>query len=477
MDPAIGATPEGAERFRREAHAAASLRSTHVVQVLDYGVDEGTPYLVMELLHGESLTDCLEREGRLSLARTLEVMTQVGRAISRAHGAGIVHRDLKPDNIYLVREDDQDVVKVLDFGIAKTSGLALGDLKTQTGMIMGTPHYMSPEQAEGKRTVDHRTDLWAMAVITCECITGTRPFRGETWGELFLNVCARPIPLPSTLSSVPRGFDEWFVKATNRDPEQRYQSANELLAALRELVESSGGVGHARASVPGVEPLVVAATTASPFAATSPRQGGSPRVTPVPSTVVDRALSAPTAEERRSNSRLEAVPGGAVNRIPLKRGTVALLAGLGLLPLVGLGGATYYWLRASEPEPLPLVLPSVTATELVSSPSLAVPAVTQATINLPNRGAPLANGSGTKPAPMHERGAQPMPVAPGVQTEREQPAAKVRPSAAANASKGLRCFTDPFTGIVRLDGSTPRTAGVQTYPCKLNSFTGQYQRL
>ena len=104
MDPAIAATPEGAERFRREAQAAASLRSAHVVQVLDYGVHETTPYLVMELMQGESLAACLEREKRLTPARTVSIITQVARALGRAHSAGIVHRDLKPDNIFLIKK-------------------------------------------------------------------------------------------------------------------------------------------------------------------------------------------------------------------------------------------------------------------------------------------------------------------------------------------------------------------------------------
>ena len=250
MDPAIAATPEGAERFRREAQAAASLRSAHVVQVLDYGVHENTPFLVMELMHGESLASCLEREKRLTPQRTLTIITQVARALGRAHAADIVHRDLKPDNVFLVKEDDQELVKILDFGIAKTPQSQFGGMETRTGVTMGTPYYMSPEQVEGKRAVDFRTDLWAMAVITSECMTGVRPFDGSTFGELLLNICARPIAPPSSQGLMLPGFDAWFAKATSRDAEQRFASAQELAATLGDVVRGTAGQGFA-APLPG----------------------------------------------------------------------------------------------------------------------------------------------------------------------------------------------------------------------------------
>src|SRR6478735_1461280 len=248
MDPSIAATVEGAERFKREAQAAASLRSAHVVQVLDYGVHDDTPFLVMELLQGETLADCLEREKRLAPERALSVITQVARAIGRAHAGGIVHRDLKPDNIFLVREDDQELAKVLDFGIAKATGPRFSGMETRTGVTMGTPHYMSPEQVEGKKALDHRSDLWSLAVIACECMTGARPFDGETFGELLLNICARPIVPPSQQGFFLPGFDQWFEKGANRDPALRFASAQELAAALADVV--AGRVKPMLLSVP-----------------------------------------------------------------------------------------------------------------------------------------------------------------------------------------------------------------------------------
>jgi serine/threonine-protein kinase len=159
--------PAALARFEREARAAASLRSPHVVQIFDHGIDpeSGTPFIVMELIDGETLGDRLAVRGTLPPIETVRVVAQVARALARAHQAGIVHRDLKPDNVFLATDDDGFVAKVLDFGIAKDQGLALAEAVTSTGMVLGTAFYMSPEQISGSKLVDHRTDLWALRVI------------------------------------------------------------------------------------------------------------------------------------------------------------------------------------------------------------------------------------------------------------------------------------------------------------------------
>src|SRR3954470_13471312 len=198
-------------RFHREARSAAAIRSPHVVQILDHGVDAtfGVPFIVMELMEGESLANRLTRCGRIAPAEVGKVFAHVARALSRAHEAGIVHRDLKPDNVFLVLNEDEEVAKVLDFGIAKAQAHALGsDSNTRTGAIMGTAYYMSPEQISGTKNVDFRTDLWAMGVMACECLTGRRPFEAETIGGITLKICIEPIPLPSSFAAVPAGFDE-----------------------------------------------------------------------------------------------------------------------------------------------------------------------------------------------------------------------------------------------------------------------------
>jgi len=240
IDLAIARQAGALERFLREAQAAAALRSPHVVQVLDYGVDGDQPFIAMELLEGETLAQRLHRLGRLAPSEALRIVTHVARAMTRAHESGIVHRDLKPDNVFLVHNEDEEVTKVLDFGVAKIKNPDWMEESTQTrtGSLIGTPHYMSPEQVQGNKAVDYRSDLWSLGVIAFEMFTGQRPFVGNALGDLVLQICVREMPVPSRLAPVPAGFDDWFAKAAERDPERRFQSARDLAAALRELVGS-----------------------------------------------------------------------------------------------------------------------------------------------------------------------------------------------------------------------------------------------
>jgi serine/threonine-protein kinase len=139
--------------------------------------------------------------------------------------------------VFLVQNEDEEIAKVLDFGVAKVESHALAEgTRTRTGSILGTPYYMSPEQAQGNRTVDSRTDLWAMGVIAFECLTGKRPFYSDGLGDLVLAICVRDIPVPSELASVPIGFDAWWHRAVARDPEKRFQTAKELTESLREAL-------------------------------------------------------------------------------------------------------------------------------------------------------------------------------------------------------------------------------------------------
>jgi serine/threonine-protein kinase len=208
-------------RFGLEARAAAQLKSPHVVSILDHGVDGSVAFMAMELLDGESLEHRLARRGRLTPSETAHVLREMARGVDRAHAAGIVHRDLKPPNVFLARVDQTEVVKVLDFGIAKVLGAAAdAHLVTQAGYVLGTPAYMSPEQVLG-RAVDPRADLWSMAVIAFECVTGARPFEGETLGQLFMAVCSGPMPIPSQVAaSTPgsRGPRTAIRQAASRAP-------------------------------------------------------------------------------------------------------------------------------------------------------------------------------------------------------------------------------------------------------------------
>lgn len=283
IDPALARDDEARTRFLREARAAAALRSPNVVQTFDFGVEDGVPFIVMELLQGETLEDRLARSAPLSPEETVDIMVQVSRAIAKAHEHGIIHRDLKPDNIFLTEHDDEWVVKVLDFGVAKFTG---GDMPagaaTRPGAVLGTPFYMSPEQAEGKRPLDWRADLWSLAVLTFECVVGVRPFQGDTAAILFVQLVAAPIPVPSQYAKVPPGFDEWWARAAQRDPELRFQSSKEQAESLCAAL----GVQRRTSlfSVTGEHPIVFEAVEAKVRARRAAAAANGPPSAPRPST-------------------------------------------------------------------------------------------------------------------------------------------------------------------------------------------------
>jgi len=234
VDPDKVGNEEVRVRFQREARAAAQIRSANVVDVFDHGLWLDMPFIVMEHLEGEDLGARLERQGRLDLRQTYDIVSQVSRALVRAHAMGIVHRDLKPENIFLVPGDDHEVAKVLDFGIAKLDQYSLRDKTTKTGSFMGTPYYMSPEQARGKN-IDWRSDLWALGIIVFQCLTGKPPFESEALGDLMGMILYDPIPrITDRDPSLPPELEDFWQRAINRDRELRFQSAKELADALAE---------------------------------------------------------------------------------------------------------------------------------------------------------------------------------------------------------------------------------------------------
>jgi serine/threonine protein kinase len=189
----------------------------------------------MEYLSGRNLEQCLQADGALSPALTCEIARQVGLGLSKAHALGLVHRDLKPENIFLI-DDDALLVKLLDFGVVKTLDPPL-ELKTVSGTIVGTPHYMSPEQATDAE-VDGRSDLWSLAVVIFRCLTGRLPFDGQSLPQVLLNVLYEPVPMPSDHNpGLPRALDAWWARAVSRDPALRFQTAIEF---VRELERACG---------------------------------------------------------------------------------------------------------------------------------------------------------------------------------------------------------------------------------------------
>ncbi len=217
-------------RFIQEAKAAAAVEHPNVVQITDFGtLATGQPYFVMELLEGDALSTLIREKERLSPSRAVGVSIQVAEALSAAHAAGVVHRDLKPDNVNVRRVGSHDVVKVLDFGLAKLAGASR---LTRAGMVFGTPHYMSPEQAAGEPS-DHRVDIYALGVMLFEMLTGRLPFEADTFtGVLAMHMYMEP-PSPSSIVGVPLGGVEEIVKkCMAKKPAERYATMTDLLLDL-----------------------------------------------------------------------------------------------------------------------------------------------------------------------------------------------------------------------------------------------------
>ncbi|GAB4538183.1 MAG: hypothetical protein Tsb0020_52470 [Haliangiales bacterium] len=241
-------------RLEQEARLASSIGHEHIIDITDFGqTPDGRTFVVMEFLEGESLGACLSREGRLSEARAIHIARQVASALSAAHAKGILHRDVKPENIFLLRRRDQDFVKVVDFGISKS--LHTGDSDgstprlTQTGMVLGTPLYMSPEQARGEDDLDQRIDIYALGVILYEMVTGEVPFRGSNSLNIIARVLNDEVAPPRDLrADLSRDLEAVILHAMAKDRAQRYASCELLAADLAALADATIDGGDPRST-------------------------------------------------------------------------------------------------------------------------------------------------------------------------------------------------------------------------------------
>jgi eukaryotic-like serine/threonine-protein kinase len=237
MLPNLSGHEDAVKRFIREAQVAGRFQHPNVVEVYDIGQQgDASFYMVMELLEGESLEARVEREGRMPLDAACRMLLPCMRGVARAHAAGIVHRDLKPANIFVCRAtlETPERPKVLDFGISKTSGAGDLDasLTTKAGAIMGTPHYMSPEQVRGQ-VVDHRVDIYAFGVILYQLVSGQRPFDATSYIDLVLLIATEtPKSLAELVPGTPQAFAEVVRRAMARDPAERFATLDQLAAAL-----------------------------------------------------------------------------------------------------------------------------------------------------------------------------------------------------------------------------------------------------
>ena len=233
----IAQNPEAVARFNNEAKNAFKIQSEHVCRIMDVGNERGMPFMVMEFLNGEDLSQMLEKRGALPVEDAVDYVLQALEAIAQAHAFGIVHRDLKPANLFLHRrQDGSAIIKVLDFGIAKAN--TLGDAGgnhnlTSTKSMLGSPLYMSPEQLRSAKNVDARADIWALGVILYELLTGTVPFNGETLGELFIAILEQPPPPVShKRPDVPQVLSDAVMRCLQRNIDTRFPNVAELAQAL-----------------------------------------------------------------------------------------------------------------------------------------------------------------------------------------------------------------------------------------------------
>jgi eukaryotic-like serine/threonine-protein kinase len=225
-------------RFEHEARAMAHIRSPHVVQTHDYGVDRGHAYMVMELLDGEDLGVRLSRERVLPVTTVARLLGQIGRGLDAVHAAGIVHRDLKPANIFLAQVAGEETVKLIDFGVARSEN-SDGRRTTDRNVLVGTLKYMAPEQALCE-DVDHRADLWSLAVIAYCLLTGKGPFSGSSREEMVLSICRDPVPAPSRrVPDLPPGIDAFFERAFQRAPRDRFHSAGQMASAFAAAINAA----------------------------------------------------------------------------------------------------------------------------------------------------------------------------------------------------------------------------------------------
>lgn len=332
--------PEMVGRLANEARAMAQIDSEHVVRVLDYGVlPVGIPYLVMEWLEGETLATCLQRQPRMPLERAIGILGGICDAVASAHAQGVIHRDLKPDNVFLtVREGRPDFVKVLDFGIAKFSLRKPGEpFKTQTGVVLGTPAYMSPEQCESRASLDHRSDVYALGVIAFQMTTGRLPFTAEGFGGMLVAHLTSAPPAPRSIDpGIPERIDQAILKALQKKPEDRFVSVGAFLEAISGRPPSTFHVGTGVVRLPPAMALPATAHTsyAAPTAPATPSLAASPT-----------ALASPPAVSttmRASTGQLAISDGTPPPASAKPMRLVAVALGSGLL----LAGATWWAARA-----------------------------------------------------------------------------------------------------------------------------------
>jgi serine/threonine-protein kinase len=418
------------ERFVREARAAVSLSSEHVARVLDVGtLENGSPFMVMEYLAGVDLAQVIQREGPLPVVRVASLLIQACEAIAEAHAQGIVHRDLKPANLFLTqRADGSALVKVLDFGISKPALAGAQQSLTMSGVVMGSPGYMSPEQVRSTKDVDARSDIWSLGVIIYELLTGVSPFLGETIGDTFARITSEPPPpIRNLRPDLPEALIETIARCLERNPAARLQNVGELAQRLAAFAPPDAAMlVHRIARLTGSEPRRDETLEAPRMTAALPGSG---------------AQNAGAMQTDGSWLR----SAGHTSRFGRSRATAAITGGGVLLVCVAIG---LYWgfarVQASNPPAGPS---AVAAAATVAPPPVTVPVAPPEVVTLAAPPpAPAAPPPVTSPvvdaglAPSREpssRRAAPPPAPPAiVRTPQPRPHSPSSATSSAGATSG-----------------------------------------
>ncbi len=357
-------------RFMREARAAAKLQSEHVVRVSDVGTFEAVgPYMVMEYLNGTDLGKLVATRGPLPVKDAIDYVLEAVDAIAEAHSIGIVHRDVKPSNLFLATlADGRQIIKVLDFGISKVS--AVWDSETQqqkltaTGVVLGSPAYMSPEQLKNPRDVDARADIWSLGVVVYELLAGVLPFHAETAGGMFAKVVSEdPDPLTRYRREVPRGLEAAILRCLRRNPRERHANVGEFAAQLAPF-----GSGRAAKEVARAQQRMRTLVETSP---------GTPA-----------DLLSTLADHGQAKVRSTQGSWTGASHPPRPRWGVAVVATLGVGLALGGVGALVHFAGARAPAAAASSIaappgPEVTAPSTVATPSSSLPVAPSATASAP----------------------------------------------------------------------------------------------
>jgi serine/threonine-protein kinase len=356
LTPSDAADPQIVSRFITEARAANAIRHPNIVDIYDSGVIEGgTPYIVMEYLDGETLTQALAR-GPLALADAIDWACQIAEALAAAHAHDVVHRDLKPDNLFLIadpRRLGKKQVKVLDFGIAKLQRRTMGQVhKTRTGALLGTPLYMSPEQCMSMKDIDARTDIYSLGVILYEMVTGKRPFDGDgVYAVISMHINDKPAAPTSVRPDLPFELEAIILQALAKAPTQRQGSMAEVLSQL-ELARGNPAASSealARSQQDRVKPIPLLPPS---------QQATLPEIKTLGDTATSKGVTAQTARGR----------GPARSWLPIAGGVVAVVTGAYFLAPLGRKGNVPATVNSTPPVTVPVAFPPSLPSKPVPEP-------------------------------------------------------------------------------------------------------------